>query len=323
MKNLYTLILFAVLATALNAQNRSYSALDVTTYKLESGSNLRNPNPEFILPNTDPCFTDSVPSLFTYGGGYYGETQKAQLYYLEPSVYPNATIDSVRAAVFTTANNNGSTPLYATIYEFDTTMGEVGSVLGVSDPITIGTAYNHFPYAEFKFSNPVSVPVSGYALVSVSIPDFTAGDTMLVFSSSPLLKCTQSYLNAWESYPTSSNPNYWAPIAYSWGGGDPNAGPNCDWHIFPKVTSNGGTAVFVGQNKLDELNVYPNPASDFIVVENSKGSKFRVFDMLGVEVLNFVSDNDISEIKIDHLNCGQYIMIEEGNSISTRFFVRK
>ena len=60
---------------------------------------------EFVLPNTDPCFTDSVPSLYTYGGGYYGEKQKAQLYYLDPATYVGATIDSVRAVVFTTVSS--------------------------------------------------------------------------------------------------------------------------------------------------------------------------------------------------------------------------
>ena len=56
------------------------------------------------------------------------------------------------------------------------------------------------------------------------------------------------------SNPTSTNPNYWAPIAYSWGGGDPTQGPNCDWFIFPKVSWGNGMATYIGYNENENIN---------------------------------------------------------------------
>ena len=313
MRHLYTVLFLAFAGVlSLNAQNRTFSQIP-HNYTLDVNSVSRNAAAEFVLPNTDPCFTDSLPSLFTYGGGYYGEKQKAQLYYLDPATYAGATIDSVRAAIYTTVNNNVSTPLYATIFDFDTTTGSVGATLGVSDALTIGAAYSNFPFAEFKFSTPVQVSTSGYVLVSVSIPDVTAGDTALVFSSNPALGCTQSYLNAWEQYPTSTVPDYWAPIAYSWGGGDPAVGPNCDWHIFPKVTSS-GTAVFVGEERMERLSVFPNPAEDRLWINNAEGSEISVYNLVGSEVLSFVRQNNSQVLNVASLVPGSYILVEKNST---------
>ena len=91
---IHSIILAFAGVLSLNAQNRTFSQIP-PNYTLDVNS-VSETAAEFVLPNTNPCFTDSLPSLFTYGGGYYGEKQKAQLYYLDPATYAGATIDSVK-----------------------------------------------------------------------------------------------------------------------------------------------------------------------------------------------------------------------------------
>ncbi|MDT3740638.1 MAG: T9SS type A sorting domain-containing protein [Candidatus Kapabacteria bacterium] len=62
------------------------------------------------------------------------------------------------------------------------------------------------------------------------------------------------------------------------------------------------------------LNVFPNPASDFIdiqtseVLETSEVSKVQIFDMLGIEMFSVVMELDLSTQRIDisHLPTGVY-----------------
>ena len=321
MKKNYLLILTVLFnAVLLNAQSRINKKLVTDkAYKYENKviNNRNSAQALYQLPNTNPCFTDSMPVLYTYGGGYYGETQKAQLFHFDQSTYPNATIDSVRAAVYTTANHNVGTNVYATLYAFDTTIGDVGQVLGVSEPLLLSSAYNTFPYAKFHFNTPVNVPANGFVLVSVSIPNYAAGDTLLVFSSNPALFCTESVLNAWEQYPIQNNPDYWAPIAYSWGGGDPTAGPNCDWHIFPKVTWGSGTAVFVDDMSEDNIKIFPNPTNGMLVVENAKDNVLNVYNTMGAVMFSTNIKNNNVKLDLSKLAKGNYMLVSSKDGIVT------
>ena len=87
MKKSYLLILTVLFnAVLLNAQSRINKKLVTDkAYKYENKviNNRNSAQALYQLPNTNPCFTDSMPVLYTYGGGYYGETQKAQLFHFD------------------------------------------------------------------------------------------------------------------------------------------------------------------------------------------------------------------------------------------------
>jgi len=313
MKKTYLIIVAVLFNVAMiNAQNKINNKIDFKNYAWNLDNNNRNNSQaDFVVPNNDPCFMDSVPSLFIYGGGYYAETQKAQLFYLDPATYTNATIDSVKAFVYTTANYNPTTNIYATIYAFDTVLGDVGAVLGVSNPLTMADAYNNYPYADFAFSTPVTVPANSQVMVSVSVPDYAAGDTLVMFSSNPALNCTQSYLNAWEEYQSA-----WYPIALSWGNmSDPTQGPNCDWFIFPKVSWGNGMATYIGYDENENINFYPNPTDGLLMIENAKQQVVNIYSAMGTLISSEKIDNNNYKLDLSSFAKGNYMLVTYNNGI--------
>ena len=315
MKKTYFIILALLFKVALvNAQSRINNQISFKNYTWESNTNKRNNSQaDYIVPNTDPCFMDSIPSLHIYGGGYYAETEKAQLFYLDPSIYSNASIDSVRAFVYTTANHNSTTNIYATIFAYDTSNNTIGASLGISDPITMTDAYTNYPYADFSFSTPVNVPANSHLMISVSIPDITAGDTVVVFSSNPNLNCTNSYLNAWEEYQSA-----WYPIALSWGNmSDPTQGPNCDWFIFPKVSWNNGMATFIGLNENEKINFYPNPSEGLLIIENAIQHELSIYNSMGILIGNEIILNNNYKLDLSDLSKGSYLLVSHKNGVIT------
>ena len=84
MKKTYLIIVAVLFNVAMiNAQNKINKKINFKNYAWNLDNNNRNNSQaDFVVPNNDPCFMDSVPSLFIYGGGYYAETQKAQLFYI-------------------------------------------------------------------------------------------------------------------------------------------------------------------------------------------------------------------------------------------------
>ena len=89
MKKNYLLILTVLFnAVLLNAQSRineKFVSEKAYTYENKVSNNRNSAQAVYQSPNTNPCFTDSMPVLYTYGGGYYGETQKAQLFHCRQS----------------------------------------------------------------------------------------------------------------------------------------------------------------------------------------------------------------------------------------------
>ena len=315
MKKTYLIIVAVLFNVAMiNAQNKINNEIDFKTYAWDLNNNNRNNSQaDYVVPNTDPCFMDSMPALHIYGGGYYAETEKAQLFYLDPAIYSNATIDSVRSFVYTTANHNPTTNIYATIFAYDTSTATIGAALGVSDPLTMMDAYNNYPYADFAFSTPVTVPANSHVMVSVSIPDITAGDTVVVFSSNPALNCTQSYLNAWEEYQGA-----WYPIALSWGNmSDPTQGPNCDWFIFPKVSWDNGTATYIGLDENENINFYPNPTDGLLMIENAKQHELSIYNAMGTLISIKSIENNNFNLDLSKLAKGNYMLVSHKNGIVT------
>ncbi|MCB0452883.1 MAG: T9SS type A sorting domain-containing protein, partial [Aequorivita sp.] len=78
----------------------------------------------------------------------------------------------------------------------------------------------------------------------------------------------------------------------------------------------------VNQNQLDNISLYPNPASSTINLKNAENANVQVFDVLGKLIL---SQNNIAvdaQINVSQLQAGTYFMkISKDNLITTKKFV--
>jgi len=73
-----------------------------------------------------------------------------------------------------------------------------------------------------------------------------------------------------------------------------------------------------------KLNVYPNPATDFITINNSSNSKIEIIDISGKIVLSNVNCNKHTQINISEIKSGIYfIKIYEENNISALKFIKQ
>lgn len=88
----------------------------------------------------------------------------------------------------------------------------------------------------------------------------------------------------------------------------------CDYdYTYDYVTS-------VADNQINGFSVYPNPASNHVVVNGCRGSEMTVADVLGNVVLSGTVDYDSQVIDVSHLPAGVYVM--KAGEKSTRFVVR-
>ena len=78
----------------------------------------------------------------------------------------------------------------------------------------------------------------------------------------------------------------------------------------------------VNQNQLDNISLYPNPASSTINLKNAENANVQVFDVLGKLIL---SQNNIAvdaQINVSQLQAGTYFMkISKDNLITTKRFL--
>ncbi|MEZ4880749.1 MAG: T9SS type A sorting domain-containing protein [Flavobacteriaceae bacterium] len=78
----------------------------------------------------------------------------------------------------------------------------------------------------------------------------------------------------------------------------------------------------VNQNQLDNISLYPNPASSTINVKNAENANIQIFDILGKSILsqdNIVMD---AQINVSQLQAGTYFMkISKDNLITTKRFL--
>mgnify|MGYP002712949592 CR=1 FL=1 len=84
-----------------------------------------------------------------------------------------------------------------------------------------------------------------------------------------------------------------------------------------KFTSNG--ILGVNQHTLEDILVYPNPATSTINVNNAESANIEIYDVLGKMVL---TQNNIAldaQIDISHIQSGAYFMkISKGNMVTTK-----
>jgi len=82
----------------------------------------------------------------------------------------------------------------------------------------------------------------------------------------------------------------------------------------------------VGLNNITEtvIKMYPNPATDYIIIENAKDAEMKLYDMIG----RLITSNTISEIdeniNISNFDAGVYFVVvsKEGENFSKKLIVR-
>ena len=84
--------------------------------------------------------------------------------------------------------------------------------------------------------------------------------------------------------------------------------------------------VSVSENKELKFNVYPNPASDYLVVEGIgyKKLNFSIFNIVGQSVKTGKLENNTSKISIPNLNSGIYfIQLKTEDKSETIKFIKR
>jgi len=85
------------------------------------------------------------------------------------------------------------------------------------------------------------------------------------------------------------------------------------------VTQNVGVGIFEHSNN-QSVNIYPNPASDRVVIDLRAGSSmidYRIFDLSGRLVQNgFLPNVDFPELNVQNLQRGSYILHLQAENVS-------
>ena len=72
-----------------------------------------------------------------------------------------------------------------------------------------------------------------------------------------------------------------------------------------------GQTLSVSSLELSEINIYPNPADDFITIDtiNSlEGAIISIFDINGRRVLNYKQNANSNKVDVSSLSIGEYII---------------
>jgi hypothetical protein len=85
-------------------------------------------------------------------------------------------------------------------------------------------------------------------------------------------------------------------------------------------SSNGLLAV--NQNQLDNISLYPNPASSTVNVKNAENANIQVFDILGKLILSQQNIAMDAQVNVSQLQAGTYFMkISKDNLVATKKFL--
>ncbi|MEH6765611.1 MAG: Omp28-related outer membrane protein [Aequorivita antarctica] len=87
-----------------------------------------------------------------------------------------------------------------------------------------------------------------------------------------------------------------------------------------QFSSNG--VLGITQNQLDNISLYPNPASSTINVKNAENASIQVFDILGKLILSQENIAMDAQINVSQLQVGTYFMkISKDNFVTTKRFL--
>ena len=215
--------------------NTSFSEVDI-----EASRSLEARDTTYVLylkkfVDKEPCTLSDSAKLEPWGGNFYQETGKGQVYLVDfPSGgYDSAKINSLWAKLFVYKNGTPNLSITARVYEYDTANGgNVAGLLGTSRPVLL-SAIQANPLQNFAFASPVAVPSHGFVFLSVSMPPTDADQTILY--STPA-GCSPNPLRSWESFQYQGS-DVWMPITYTW---SPDSGmlngPSVYFHLFPEVS---------------------------------------------------------------------------------------
>ncbi|MEZ4799769.1 MAG: T9SS type A sorting domain-containing protein [Flavobacteriales bacterium] len=94
---------------------------------------------------------------------------------------------------------------------------------------------------------------------------------------------------------------------------------------FCELMSDCGEVIFIGleENEGWNISLYPNPASDFIVVDKLQGkNEIRILDTSGRLIQGMIATNSTQYISLEDLSAGIYfIQIDSGTTLHTLKFV--
>ena len=82
---------------------------------------------------------------------------------------------------------------------------------------------------------------------------------------------------------------------------------------------------FTVDDQLQEFTIYPNPANNYIVIDNNvSGGFIEILSDAGVKILNMMLDSAYPMIDISNLNSGIYFirLIAENDAVTKKFIVR-
>ena len=78
----------------------------------------------------------------------------------------------------------------------------------------------------------------------------------------------------------------------------------------------------INQNQLDNISLYPNPASSTINVKNAENANIQVFDVLGKLILTQENISIEAQINVSQFQAGTYFMkISKDNLVTTKRFL--
>ena len=71
---------------------------------------------------------------------------------------------------------------------------------------------------------------------------------------------------------------------------------------------NGWTPSGISENNHLQINVYPNPCTDFVMIDNQEGKSAILYNALGQVIMNFTISNSQEKISMKDLNSGVYYL---------------
>ena len=181
----------------------------------------------------ETCTNSDNAKLYPWGLNLSQESEKGQLYYIDYTKYDSAKINAVWAALFVYKNASAAASVKAQVYAFDTTQGFPTNLLGTSKPVLLSSIKAN-PLQNFSFEAPVSIPASGFVMVTVTTPT-TSGDSTILYSTPP--SCSPSKFTAWDCFKSGAD-NVWMPITWSWRTHPDSGlnGPSVYFHMFPEIS---------------------------------------------------------------------------------------
>ncbi len=260
------------------------------------------------------------------GDSYAYTASNARNTYYGISGYPTAVFDGKNSVV----GGNHSTSMYSTYlpiynaqYAIKTAFGITISGTHSGDNYTMNFAVNKI--AQTMASN----LVLHVAVTQSHIMENWQGQTHLEFVSrlmapnengTPLNFGAQTTLNIPITFALNS----------AWGG----VLANHDYEVIAWVQDLGTKEVYnaqkmdldlipVGINEIisNNINVYPNPASNYVMINNAENANIQVYDVMGNKVLDIKNISNEYKMDVSNLSQGSYMMkIMQNNQVITKRF---